>query len=89
MSLGVTKRDTRPVARHVFGYFEAVLGQAPNDATLKELPCDSNCGRDCIAAIAAAREFRSYVTAAFGDGCNEAAVVIDMCERVIGTYWHG
>jgi hypothetical protein len=45
----------RPKASgYLYDYFKDNLGVAPSDDTLVSLPCDSQCGRDCIKVIDAA-----------------------------------
>lgn len=77
----------------VYHYFRATLGRWPNDHALKDLSVDSDCGRNCKAAIDAAYAFYNHVRVASNDDPTERVAVIAMTDRVVaaylGRYKHG
>jgi hypothetical protein len=72
----------------VFGYFTEKLGAAPTDETLDKLPCDSNCGADCVRAVDAAAAFIKHLRAST-DEAENIETVTRLCQHVCETYWHG
>jgi len=72
---------------NVFDYFKQQLGVAPDDVTLKDLPVDSNCGQDCVAAIDAAHTLQHHAKAALGNGHDES--LVELAEHVVSVYWRG
>jgi hypothetical protein len=75
----------REPATTVFDYFARQLGVAHSDDNLRELPVDSLCGRDCCAAINAAKVFAEHARRA-NDCADE---VIYICDRIVSIYWRG
>lgn len=71
----------------VGAYFANTLNEPTEDETLWELPQDSGCGKDCVAAIDAAAAFLVHIKVA-GDDVHSPQV-IRMCDMVCQVYWHG
>ena len=75
---------------NVYDYFYEKFGQHPSDKTLKDLPCDSPCGKDCVGAIDAASSLLIHVHAANGDSDPDFdQAVITKADDVVQTYWRG
>jgi hypothetical protein len=74
---------------NVHEYFEKRIGTYPEEASLKDLPCDSNCGKECVAAIDAACKFLKHVEDAMGKGHTSTFPIIDALNETIAVYWLG
>lgn len=70
---------------NVFDFFQATLGKAPTDATLRDLDTLSPCGRDCMAAINAAKVFGKHAH----DALDMSDDVIELCNEIVSVYWRG
>jgi hypothetical protein len=73
-------------ATNVYDYFYAQLGLVPVDDTLRELPVDSGCGADCVAAIDAASSLLHHARTAGGD---TATPIINATSDIVRIYWRG
>lgn len=71
----------------IFDYFARKLGQAPQDATLRELPVASGCGVDCKAAIDGAAALMRASTNAIGS--TRAPAICEIAEETVRVFWHG
>jgi hypothetical protein len=61
--------------------------QLDSDIGADSMPCDSECGRDCMKAIDAASALLECHRAAFGkDKENIARAIISACENIVGCY---
>ena len=67
----------------VYDYFEMLMGQTPDEDSLKELPINSPCGLDCVKVINAAKIFLE----AADISCTNK--IISICNEAIETYWIG
>jgi hypothetical protein len=74
---------------NVHEYFVKRLGLAPDEASLKDLPCDSNCGKDCVAAIDAACKFLKHAEAATGKDGEAYTQTLEALNDILETYWCG
>ena len=74
---------------NVAAYFQRMLEAESKDATLVDLPIDSNCGRDCKGAIDAAAAMLKHIHAALGTETIESAWVIEATDMVCRVYWRG
>lgn len=70
----------------IYELFQSILGQASEDQTLRELPVDSECGRDCAKAIFAARALLDHVEAS---GAPRLPDVIEAVDHIVQIYWRG
>lgn len=80
---------TRPGSKedNIFNLYRRIMGVEPQDATLKELPTDSECGKDCRGAIMAAGTLLRYARLAVGD--REDLEIRHIAEHVIEVFWRG
>jgi hypothetical protein len=78
------------VAGNVYDYFGTKMGSASTDSSLKDLPCDSNCGKDCVSAIDAASSLMQHMRDATGDANADFFLsVVECTDDVVQTYWRG
>lgn len=70
----------------VAAYFEQEFGVAPRDASMTELPSNSGCGNDCIAAIDAARAYCVHADMA---GPHARKPLLDSINKTLITFLHG
>lgn len=73
---------------NIFDFFRSRLGVVPKDESLRDLPRDSNCGRDCEKAIEAAKAFIDAINMAFGAD-ERVAVIREIANDVVQVYWRG
>jgi hypothetical protein len=74
----------------IYDMFRECLGRASSDETLKNLPVNSGCGRDCAATIRAANALIGFIERAYGD--DRPILVEDVvraAEETIMCFWHG
>lgn len=67
----------------VFDYWLKTFGFAPEDDTLLELPCDSNCGDDCVALIDLAKPLVDKADRS----CRRE--ILDGVQHAISVFWRG
>lgn len=73
----------------VFDHFKQRLGIEPDDETLRELPCDSTCGADCVGAIDAGALLMRHVSVAHGDDHTMHSEIVAIVFDVVSVYWRG
>jgi len=71
----------------IFDYFSRVLGEVPQDATLRELPVASPCGDDCSRAINAAAVLIGASEMAVGPKHRDQLLAI--AAETVRVFWHG
>jgi len=74
---------------NVFDYFKQNLNVAPDDASLRNVPLESNCGVDCKGAIDATKQFLHYHALAYGQRPALHEQMTEMCESIVTTFWRG
>jgi hypothetical protein len=76
--------------QNIADYFVKVLGANHIDDSLLQLPIDSPCGIDCIAAIEATAALLKHVRAGYGtDREDLVARALQIARELIAVYWHG
>jgi hypothetical protein len=70
---------------NVWEYFNEILGEPPHDS-LKDLPLDSTCGRDCRVAIDTTAALRTVADRADLD---LAEGLIETCNEICLIFWRG
>ena len=73
----------------VYDYFQKMLGCAPRDESLRELPMDSNCGRDCEKVIASAAIMLEGARVAGTTGAGVRATVLSLVNDTVEVFWRG
>lgn len=74
---------------NVYDLFVQLLGSAPSDQTLRELPVDSACGQDCASAISAGKLLLDHAYAAAGRDSAASRQVISAVEEIVLVYYRG
>jgi hypothetical protein len=72
---------------NVHDYFEDQFGHSPADTSLRDLPLDSSCGKDCGKAIDAGVALREHAREAVGGEFDRQ--IADITERIVTIYWRG
>jgi hypothetical protein len=67
----------------IYAYFKQVIGSAPSDATLKQLPLKSPCGKDCKRVIDAGQRFIKQVDPCVHDQ------LINVIDDAVVVLWRG
>jgi hypothetical protein len=73
----------------VYAFWREQLGATPTDESLKTLPVDSECGRECAAAIATAASLLTHVRKAFGANSEHEVPLLHALLATVRCYWHG
>lgn len=74
----------------IYHYFRNLLARAPRDRSLRKLPCDSPCGKECVAAIDAARALVEAIGCASGEShAHLKRNVIEAAEHAVEIFWRG
>lgn len=71
------------ITTDVFAFFHYTFGVEPEDQTLKNLPLDSTCGRDCWKVILAGYALVNVSDSAVRDE------IMQTIESAIAVYWRG
>lgn len=71
---------------NVYHYFRATLGRWPTDHALTVISVDTDCGRQCKAAIDAASTFYDHVRVTSNDDPTERVTLIAITDRVVAAY---
>lgn len=73
------------MTQNIFEYFTSTMGFAPEDESLRDLPVESVCGRDCKRAIDAG----AALMAAVDRHPDVVADVRSAVERSVSIFWVG
>lgn len=73
----------------VYAYYWEKLMDDPGDESLAELPVESECGKDCVAAIDAAAALLKHVRGAFGLDGYRQRIVLATVRDVVVCFWRG
>lgn len=73
----------------IYDYFERELGRSPDDASLRQLPLDSNCGDDCKGAIDAAKGLLFHSQQARGYDPDLRDFILNETHHIVQIYWRG